>query len=111
MSDVFVPEQVPRRSRGVAGWLLLAQLVPLLSLLPWAFLAMEAAESVQAGSDPAWEAWVVAAPVYAYPLLVLLAMVLAWRAWSRRRNAAAVAWSILPLLVAVPLIAYVAIAP
>jgi len=106
MSDIIVPEQqLPRRSRGVATWLVLSQLVLLFSLLPWFFLAASAAGELEAGRDV--EAWAVAGPVFAYPLLLLLSLVIAWRAWSRRRSVAAVVWSLLPLLVAVPLITYI----
>lgn len=91
-----------RRPKGPLAWLLVSQALTVLSLLPWVLVF---ALSVLGGGGAAW-AMPVLALIWAYPLLVLLCMVMAWRAYRRGNGARAMILTTLPLVLAVPLAAY-----
>jgi hypothetical protein len=103
------PDGPPPQARSplTLGWLVGAQGVLLLSLLPWvvaARLSLVALDTWHAG-DP-WSPWVFVGVVWSYPVLPVACSVAAWRAYTRRRWRRAALWAGVPLLPALPLLVY-----
>jgi hypothetical protein len=93
----------PTPSRGPALWLAVSQLVMLLSLVPWAMVT-GLSFVVDGGRAmlPApllWATWI-------YPVLPLACAPLAWAALRRGDARVEVTLTTVPLLAAVPLLAY-----
>jgi hypothetical protein len=88
-------------SRGPTLWLALSQLVMLVSLLPWAMVT--GFSFVTSGgllpTPLLWATWI-------YPVLPLACALAAWSALRRGDARRAVTLTTLPLLAAVPLLAY-----
>ena len=98
---------VKRRNTVVLVWLVLSQILALLSLSPWLLLARMTTMLFDLGSST--EAELIAGAVWAYPLLPLVCAVLVWVLYARRRNWAAVILTTLPLLVACPMSLFAAV--
>jgi hypothetical protein len=93
----------PAPSRAPALWLAVSQLVMLLSLVPWAMIAglslVADAGRAMLPAPVLWAAWI-------YPVLPLACAPLAWSALRRGDARRAVTLTTIPLLAAVPLLAY-----
>ncbi|MEW5926547.1 MAG: hypothetical protein AB1941_03610 [Gemmatimonadota bacterium] len=96
------------RSRKTLAWMVATQLLALASLLPW--LAVVAGTSLLAFDAPvsaeAVAPRVFMGVVWSYPLLPLGCAAAAWLAYARRRYRRAAVLSAVPLLPALPLLAY-----
>jgi hypothetical protein len=90
----------------VVAWLVISQVVGLLSLVPWLAVAGISIMAFDSGYSTGAELFVGA--VWCYPLLPIIAAIVAWVLHARKRDRAALVVTSLPLLVAVPLIAYLA---
>ncbi|HEX8243807.1 MAG TPA: hypothetical protein VF541_09935 [Longimicrobium sp.] len=99
----------PPRDSPIAPvlWLAAMQTVSLLSLAAWAIVA---GFSFLAWGPAAGEEMLMPRPLlyllWIYPVLPLACSVAAWRAYRRGDARRAVRWSALPLVGAVPLLAY-----
>jgi hypothetical protein len=95
------------RSRKTLAWMVATQLLALASLLPWltvagsSILAFDAPVSAEAVAPR-----VFVGVVWSYPLLPLGCAAAAWLAYARRRYRRAAVLSAVPLLPALPLLAY-----
>jgi hypothetical protein len=99
----------PRDSRAAPVlWLAATQAVSLASMAAWAVVA---GFSFLAWGPAAGEGMLMPRPLlylfWTYPVLPLACSVAAWRAYRRGDLRRAVRWSALPLVGAVPLLAYV----
>ncbi len=95
-----------RRSSGLLVWLVLTQLAGLLSLIPWSMMAGMSLMAFDSGDQAA--AMKAVAWVWSYPILPLASAVAAWIFYANRRYRIALLVTSLPLLLAVPLLVYVA---
>ncbi|HEX8694237.1 MAG TPA: hypothetical protein VF746_17585 [Longimicrobium sp.] len=96
----------PRRPRrGALVWMIASQALMLLSLLPWFVVAMISLAGVDPGAPPG--AYAVTALIWAYPLLVLACVWVAWRAWRRGNTRRALVWTTAPLVPTLLLLGYV----
>lgn len=92
----------PSPARGVRTWLIVSQVLYLLSLLPWlgmsglAFMAFDAP-----GSTEMWGPWIFAGTIWAYPLLPLVCSIAAWIAYRRGRTRGAAVLTSVPMLLVV----------
>ncbi len=89
----------------VLAWLIITQLLALVSLLPWLMIAGLAVMAFDAGFS--WQALAFVGAVWAYPLLPLIASLIAWVAYARGNPTVALVSTSVPLLLAVPLAIYV----
>ena len=95
------------RSRKTLAWMVATQLLALASLLPWlavagtSILAFDSPVSAEAVAPR-----VFMGVVWSYPLLPLGCAAAAWLAYARRRFRRAAVLSAVPLLPALPLLAY-----
>lgn len=95
------------RPRKTLAWLVASQLLALASLLPWvagagtSIMAFDAPVSAEALAPR-----VFVAVAWSYPLLPVGCAVAAWIAYGRRRYRRAAVLSAVPLLPALPLLAY-----
>ena len=95
------------RSRRTLAWLAASQLLALASLLPWLGVAGTSIVGFEAPeTGGAVAPWVFLGVVWSYPLLPLGCAVAAWLAYGRRRYGRAAVLSAVPLLPALPLLAY-----
>jgi len=76
----------PKRT-GLLIWLILSQLLAVLSLIPWLIMAGFSVMAFDSGVTA--EAWAVVIAVWSYPILPLALVIAAWIAYKRRRNAMA----------------------
>ncbi len=95
------------RSRRTLAWLVGSQLLALASLAPWLVVA---GTSIMALDTPvtteAMAPRVFVAVAWSYPLLPVGCAAAAWLAYARRRYRRAAVLSAVPLLPALPLLAY-----
>lgn len=95
------PTPAPR-SRGVRIYLIVATIFLVLSLLPAAMAVLVSPMAFDAG--PSRQVWSLAIIVWAYPVLVILGLVVAWILYAARAYRTSVAFSLLPLLDVVALV-------
>jgi len=94
-------------SRKTLAWLVASQLLALASLLPWLAVAGTSIVAFDAPlSAEAVAPRVFMGVVWSYPLLPLGCAAAAWLAYARRRYGRAALLSAVPLLPALPLLAY-----
>ena len=86
----------PARRRGVLIFLIVATIVFGLSLLPAAMAVLMSPMAFDAG--PSREAWTMAIIIWAYPVLVILGLLLAWILYASRSYRTAILCCLLPLL-------------
>jgi hypothetical protein len=101
------PAQPPSRPGAVVAWLVVSQALGLLSLLPWMMFAGFSLMAFDSESGPGW--WLVG-PIWGYPLLPIGTAIAAWLMLARGRIRTAVVLSSLPLLLVVPMLAYIILA-
>ena len=90
------PAPTPSRPRGVLIFLIVATIVFGLSLLPAAMAVMMSPMAFDAGQSR--EAWTLVVLVWAYPVLVIVGLVVAWILYAFKAYRTAIAFSLLPLL-------------
>lgn len=96
---------LPPRSKGVFAWMLVSQLVTLLSGVPWVvLLGLTLVVLDQARDD--WRSWALLAGVAVYAPLVLVSFAKSWTAWLRHRNGPAAVWTTVPVPIALALLGY-----
>ncbi|HEX8395593.1 MAG TPA: hypothetical protein VF665_24790 [Longimicrobium sp.] len=91
-----------RRSTGALFYLIASQLAGLASLLPW-IVVMTVMDAEANASLPLT---LFTAAVVGYPLLPLGCAAMAWLRWRRGRTLSALLWTSAPLVVALPVIAF-----
>lgn len=96
----------PRR-RGVLTWLVVTQVLVLLSLVPWIAFVVAAPRIAQ--DEPTPLGWVGLAVVIAYGPVAIACAVAAWRAYRRGLHRRAAALTSVPMLGVVPLLVVVGI--
>ena len=84
------------RSRGVLIYLIVATILFGLSLIPAAMGVLMSPMVFDAGESR--EAWSMAIIIWAYPVLVILGLLLAWILYASRSYRTAILCSLLPLL-------------
>jgi hypothetical protein len=77
------PTPAPKRT-GLLIWMILSQLLAVLSLIPWLLMAGLSVMAFDSGVTA--EAWTVVIIAWSYPLIPLLLVIAAWIAYARRRN-------------------------
>ena len=98
MTTLRIENTIPGRSRGALAWLIISQLIGLLTLIPWvafaglSFMAFDSGESLQA--------WMFVGVIWSWPLVPLVSGIIAWILYARRKTRAAVIVTSLPFLVA-----------
>lgn len=80
----------------VLAWLILSQLVFLVLLIPWLFISMMSIMAFDAGVSV--QAVLFVGSIWSYPIWPILFSILAWVAYARQRNRAAVIWTSIPLV-------------
>ena len=104
MPDVN-PGPAKSRITAVLIWLIVSQILALLSLSPWFLLAQMSTMLFDLGSSTA--AVLIAGAIWGYPLLPLGCAVLAWVLYARQKRLPALIVTSLPLLVACPMSLFV----
>ena len=103
MTSISLPS-TPQRSRGARAWLLVSQVLALLSLLPWLVIAGLSVMAFDAGYST--EAAVFVGTIWAYPLLPLVCSIVAWVCYVKHRMRGAVIVTSIPMLIVLPLMLY-----
>lgn len=81
MTELTAPQ--PKRI-GLLIWMILSQLLAVLSLIPWLLMAGLSVMAFDSGVTA--EAWAIVIAVWSYPIIPLLLVIGAWIAYARRRN-------------------------
>lgn len=97
----------PKRPWGAIVWLIISQLIGLLSLLPWFVIAGLSLMAFDSGGTA--QAWAFAGAIWCYPVLPIGSAIVAWILFAVKKKRAALIVTSLPLLVAVPLVIYLVV--
>jgi len=81
MTELTAPQ--PKRT-GLLIWMILSQLLAVLSLVPWLLMAGLSVMAFDSGVTA--EAWAIVIAVWSYPILPIGLAIVAWIAYARRRN-------------------------
>ena len=76
------PTNTPRQ--GLVAWMIISQILTLLSLVIWLFLAGISVMAFDSGVSA--EAWTIVIAVWSYPIIPILLVIAAWIAFARRKN-------------------------
>jgi cytochrome bd-type quinol oxidase subunit 2 len=106
MNTALAPEASRQRKRALV-WLIVSQLVALVSLVPWAILAGFTFVAMDPSTSDPVGVWVARIALWAYPLLPLACSVLAWKAYRHGSPGRAVKFTSVAFVAAVLVIAYV----
>ena len=87
----------PTESSLPLVWMIISQLIELLSLAPWLMVAGLSVMAFDSGETPL--AWLLVGTVWGYPLLPLVCSILAWILYASKRRQAAVVVTSLPILI------------
>ena len=82
-------EDKPRR--GLLVWMIVSQILALLSLVIWLMMAGLSVMAFDSGVSV--EAWTFVIMVWSYPIIPIVLIIFAWRAYAKRRNKLAAALS------------------
>ena len=74
----------PKPRKALVIWLILSQLLAVVSLLIWLLVAGLSVMAFDSGVTK--EAWTVVIVVWSYPIFPLLMVIAAWVAFARRKN-------------------------
>ena|SRR5215213_8382060 len=69
---------------GLVIWMIVSQILTLLSLVIWLFLAGISVMAFDSGESAA--AWTIVIAVWSYPIIPILLVIGAWIAFARRKN-------------------------
>jgi hypothetical protein len=72
---------------GLLVWMIVSQILTLLSLLIWLLVAGLSVMAFDSGVSA--EAWTFVIAVWSYPIIPILLVIAAWIAYARRRNKSA----------------------
>ena len=97
----------PKRSWGAIVWLIISQLIGLLSLLPWLVIAGLSVMAFDSGETA--QAWAFVGAIWSYPVLPIGSAIVSWILYAMQKKRAALIVTSLPLLLAVPLVIYLAV--
>ncbi len=100
-------DTTPKRSGGAIVWLIISQLIGLVSLLPWLVIAGLSLMAFDSGETAQALAFVGA--IWCYPVLPVGSAIVSWTLYARQKQRAALVVTSLPLLVALPLVIYLAV--
>lgn len=75
---------VERPRTGLVIWMIISQVLTLLSLVIWLFMAGISVMAFDSGESAA--AWTIVIAVWAYPIIPILLVIGAWIAFARRKN-------------------------
>ncbi len=103
MTSISLPS-TPPRSRGALAWLIISQVLALLSLLPWLVIAGLSVMAFDAGYST--EAVLFVGTIWAYPLLPLVCSGVAWILYVKHRTRGALIATSIPMLIVLPLMLY-----
>lgn len=103
MTSISLP-LTPPRSRGALAWLIVSQLLGVLSLLPWLVIAGLSIMAFDAGFST--EAVLFVGAIWAYPLLPIGCSILAWVWYAKGRMRRAVIATSVPMVIILPLLLY-----
>ena len=81
MTEITAP---PSKRTGLTIWMILSQILAVLSLIPWLLMAGLSVMAFDSGVTA--EAWAVVIAVWSYPILPILLVIAAWIAYARRKN-------------------------
>jgi len=90
-----------RRPWPLLAWMIITQLLMLVSLLGWAVVAGLSFMAFDAGYSTG--AAIFVGVIWSYPIIVLISILLAWIAYHRAKHRAAAIWSVFPFL---PIVLY-----
>jgi len=76
-------EEKPKRT-GLLIWMIVSQVLTLLSLLIWLLVAGLSVMAFDSGVST--EAWTIVIAVWSYPIFPILMVIAAWIAYARRKN-------------------------
>ena len=69
---------------GLVIWMIVSQILTVLSLVIWLFLAGISVMAFDSGVSA--EAWTIVIAVWSYPIIPILLVIGAWIAFARRKN-------------------------
>lgn len=90
-----------RRPWPLLAWMIVTQLLMLLSLVGWAVVSGLSFMAFDSGYSTGAAIFVGA--IWSYPLLVIFGIILSWIAYRRSKHRVAAIWSIFPFL---PIVLY-----
>lgn len=70
--------------KGLLIWMIVSQILTVLSLVIWLFLAGISVMAFDSGVSA--EAWTIVIAVWSYPIIPILLVIGAWIAFARRKN-------------------------
>jgi hypothetical protein len=73
-----------RPRKGLVAWMIISQVLTLLSLVLWLFVAGISVMAFDSGVST--EAWTIVIAVWSYPVIPILLVIGAWIAFARRKN-------------------------
>jgi len=74
----------PPKRTGLLIWMILSQLLAVLSLVPWLLVAGLSVMAFDSGESR--EAWTFVIAVWSYPIIPLILVIIAWIAYAKRKN-------------------------
>src|SRR5215211_3706205 len=77
-------QTVDKPRTGLVIWMIVSQVLTVLSLVIWLFLAGISVMAFDSGVSA--EAWTIVIAVWSYPIFPILLVIGAWIAFARRRN-------------------------
>ena len=91
---------MPSKSSPVRTWLIVSQVIYVLSLLPWIAMSALAVMAFDApGSERQVGPWIFAGSIWAYPILPLVSAIVAWVLYARGRTRGAAIATAVPIIV------------
>jgi hypothetical protein len=75
---------VDKPRTGLVIWMIVSQILTVLSLVIWLFLAGISVMAFDSGVSA--EAWTIVIAVWSYPIIPILLVIGAWIAFARRKN-------------------------
>ncbi len=101
-------ETKPAPRRPVLIWLIVSQLLALLSLLFWLFAAGISVMAFDSGSTP--QAWTFVIAVWSYPIWPIVFTIAAWIAYARKKDVLAAILTTLTFLPVLMLLLFILVA-
>lgn len=103
MTDA-IREEKRTHNKLAFAWLLISQIAAVGSLVIWFGVAMMSFMAFDSGVSSG--ALLFVAAIWLYPILVVVCIVAAWRAYRASRDTAALVWTTLPLLLALAVVGF-----
>jgi hypothetical protein len=77
-------QTVDKPRTGLLIWMIVSQILTVLSLVIWLFLAGISVMAFDSGVST--EAWTIVIAVWSYPIIPIVLVIAAWIAFARRKN-------------------------